>query len=123
MASSSTLSFIIQAMRAATNRSQHEFNTVVTISDVKQFSCIDVKLAASQVAVQAQFGTLTNIVGVIVHSPKKVGLHFNGAGSVEIECGSLFVALDTVVTSIHIDNDLLASPEEQTVEVWVVTKT
>jgi len=93
------------------------------MADVKQFSCIDVKLASGSVANAVNFGSLSNIVGLFVFTSKKIGLHVNGAGSTEIECGSVWAALDTSITSLHIDNDLQSPAAEQIVEVWLATKT
>lgn len=117
--SNNTLSFTLQVNRSAVNRGEKDLNTVVTLSDVAESALIEQKLPADTAGISVGFGPVTTASGVVIYSTKKIGVIINGG--TEIECGSMFVLLDTNITSVVLDNDVVAGVEH-TVEVWLVTQ-
>lgn len=72
-------------------------------------------------------GSLANVIALaaaevnflLVRTPKAVDLNITTpGGAVAVQCGSYFLAFDTKITALTIDNDVLAVDASVTVEVW-----
>lgn len=119
--SNSSVAVTLEVVREAVQRARKEMKTTRTLNDVKEVTIAEQKIPQGQTGVEVKFGSVLNADAVIVFTPKKVGLHFNGAANPEITCGSYMVLLDTQITSLHVDNDIVT--EDVTVEVWLVALT
>jgi len=122
MASKSTLSFVMQAVRSATNRGDKTFESTVTIPDILEFQVVEMVVPAGDVGVPVNFGQIESASGFLVFTSKLIGLRINSPSAPQIPCGSQTVLLDTAVTSLNIDNNLLVDATDQTVEIWLASK-
>lgn len=120
MASNNTFSAILQIAREAVNRGSKNINIVASIVDVVTVQIVEQVIAGDATGVEIDFGPVTTAVGFVVFTSKKVGLHINDPLAPEIPCGSITVIMDTGITSLVVDNDLLDPEEDVTVEVWLI---
>jgi len=119
--SKDTVSFIYRVNRARGVGSGDVIESIVTLLNVTNFKKVEPTLEAGSTGWTASMSELGGgpIQGYILITPQPVSIKVNGqAGE---RCGSLKLALDTDVSSLVIDNNLLTTPADVRIELWLIT--
>ena len=119
MASNSTLLLKGSLTQSRVNGTEHILPLLRGVTDVSEVSIRDWVAQGSVSALPVPLGVQGSACAVIISTDRPIVVHVNAANSAGIECGSLFVVMDTSVTGLWVDN---VGTDPASFEVWAVQR-
>lgn len=117
--SKDTLQLVYRVIRGRGQGSRDEIEGLRTLLNVSQFKKVEPALAAAQLGWSVSLAEVGGTArGLILVTPQPLEVVINGGAAVP--CGSVWFLLDTVITSLALNNNLLATPASFNVELWLV---